>query len=95
MIEVGYHRVGNTELVRREDELVGPALILLEHLVRAYGGLGSLDYTCAYCAHVVSVLLGSVHCLAGISSNKHLLGVHLVLRKVLDFYIVEVAESAV
>ena len=95
MIEVRYHRVGKSEVVRREDELVGPSLILLQHSISANSCLSSLNNTCTYSTHMAALLLCLVDDSASLSTDVHLLRVHLVLGKVLNFDVVEVAQTAV
>ena len=57
MVEVRDHRVGESEVVRREDELVSPAVVFLQHTVGADSGLCSLNDACANGAHAVTSTL--------------------------------------
>lgn len=93
MIEIGYHAVGQTEVVWWEDKLVGPSVILLQHSVCAYGGLRCLDNARSDGADMMAFLLCRVHDRASLGTYRHLLGVHLVLRQVLYLYAMEVAEA--
>ena len=95
MIEVRDHRVGKSEVIRWEDELIGPAIVLLQHTVGANGCLRSLHHACTHSTHMVSGTLCVVHQLAAVGIDAHLLRVHLVLCEVLHLYVVEVAQSAV
>ena len=95
MIEVGHHRVGQSELVGREDELIGPTLVLLQQAVSTHSGLCGAGHTGAYDADAVLGEFRGVHNLAGLLRDEHLLGRHLVLREVLDLDGIEAAKSAV
>ena len=95
MVEVRDHRVGESEVVRREDELVSPAVVFLQHTVGSDSGLCSLNDACANGAHTVAGTLRFVDELAAVGVYTHLLRVHLMLCKVLHFDVVEVAQTAV
>ena len=95
MVEIGDHRIGQSELIGREDELIGPSLILLQHAVGTYSGLGGLDDAGAHSTDMVLLELGLVDDAAGLGADEHLLGVHLVLGQVFHLDVVEVAEGTV
>ena len=94
MVEVGYHRVGQAEVVGREDKLVGPSLKLLQQAVCAHSRLSGFDHTCSNAAHMMALALRVVDDLAGFRRDEHLLRVHLVLRQVLYLNLVEIAQTA-
>ena len=94
MIEVGNHRVCQSEVVRREDELIGPAVKLLQHSVSTDGRLCGTQRADADSTHVVALCLGIVGNAAGLSIDNHLLRTHLVLGEILDLDGVETAQAA-
>ena len=61
MVEVGHHGVSQPELVGREDELIGPALVFLQHPVGTHGGLRGAGRAGANDTDAVAVELGLVH----------------------------------
>ena len=94
MIEVGYHRVANAKLIRREDKLIRPSIIFLQQTVGAHSCLCGLGHTGAHQADMMSGSLRGVHQVAAFLTDKHLLGVHLVLRQVFHLNVMEVAQCA-
>ena len=73
MIEVGYHTVCQTEVVWREDELVGPSIKLLQHTVCAHGSLRCLDDTGTDGANMMTIVLGGIDQVAALLVDDHLL----------------------
>ena len=73
VVEVGDHRVGESEVVGREDKLVGPSVVLLQQSVGAHGGLGGFDHAGAHGADMVAGSLGRVDSVAGLAGDNHLL----------------------
>ena len=93
MIEVGHHAIGQSELIRREDKLIGPSVKLLHHSICTHRSLCSLDHTCTDGTNMMTGTLGVVDQFASLLADMHLLGVHLVLGKVFHLDFMEVAQS--
>ena len=91
MVEIGNHTVGHTEIVGREDELVGPSVIFLQQSVGTYGGLRGTGRADANGTDVMSAALGFVDNVAGLSVDDHLLRAHLVLGQVFHLNALEIA----
>ena len=72
MIEVGHKGIGHTEIVRREDELISPALELLQQSVGTHGTLCGTGCTDTYGTHTVTSLLRAVHDVTGLLVDEHL-----------------------
>ena len=60
MVEVGNHGVSQSEVIRWEDELVGPSVELLQHSVGTYRSLCGTHGADAHCTDVVTLFLGLV-----------------------------------
>ena len=73
MIEVGNQGIAHAKLIRGEDELVGPALELLQLAIGTNGRLCGTGSAHTYTAHTMTFLLRFVHDLAGFLAYKHLL----------------------
>ena len=93
MVEVGYQGVRHTELVRREYELIGPSLKLLQQAVGTHGTLRSTGGAHADAADTMTSLLRAVHDVASLLMHEHLFRRHLVLRQILHLDRVEVTKS--
>lgn len=94
-VEVRDHGVGHREVVGVEDELVGPPLHGLDHAVGRDGRLERAHHRRADGDHLVAAALGVVDRLGRLLRDEELLGVHLVLREVLDVDRAEVAQTHV
>ena len=93
-MEVGYHHVGDGEVVRRVDELVCPAVVGAELAGNGHGALEG-----AHCGGTdgTDVLAVGFCCLDGIHdivAQVHLLGVGAMFREVFDLDILEFAPTA-
>ena len=94
-VEVGDHAVRDVEVVRREDELVGPPVVGLQVVLRAHARFHGAHGGGAHGADALAGVLGAVHHVAGLALDDHLLGVHLVLGEVLDLHRAEGAQAHV
>ena len=94
MIEVGNQGIGQTEVVGREDELVGPSVVLLQQTVGTHSRLGCPQRADAYGTDMARGCLGIVDNTAGLRFNLHLLRAHLVLRQVFYLNGVKATQSA-
>ena len=81
-MEVGNHRVGQVEVVGREDELVCPSLVFLQVVVGTDGGFHCALHCGSNGHHLVAFGVRSVHLVAAVLVDEHLFGVHFVLREV-------------
>ena len=95
MIEIDHHAVGQSKVIRREDEPVGPAVKLLQHAIGTHSGLSGTQRRHTDGTDMMSGSLRLVDRHAGLGRDDHLLGTHLMLRQVLDLDTVETAQSAV
>ena len=89
----GYHRIGHRKVIRREDELIRPAFILLQMAVCADGALYRTHHRSTCGTHLPVQILGTVYNLYGFFRNNHLLGIRLMLGKVLYIDVAEVAQT--
>ena len=83
-MEVGDHRVGDGELVGDEDELVRPAVKLLEVPVRTDGRLDGAHDGGADGADAMVGVDGRIDGVDRLATDDHLLGVDLVFGEILD-----------
>ena len=92
-MKVRYERVGDAEVVGREDELVGP------HICRPYlagGGdvrLQGPEHRDSYGANLVAGAFGAVDLLCRLLRDDHPFAVHTVLREVLHVHTAEVPDA--
>ena len=74
MVEVCHEGIGKAELIRREHELIGPSLVLLQESVGTHSRLRSTGGADTYAADTTTCLLGLIDQLAGFARHEHLLG---------------------
>ena len=73
MIEVGYGTVCKTEIVWREDELVGPSVECLHHTVGSDSRFSCLHHAGTDSADAMAGKLGLVNQIACLLTDYHLL----------------------
>ena len=94
-VEIGDRRVRDDVFIRREDELVGPAVEGIDLPVGGDIGLDSAHDGNADCEYLVAGAVGAVDIGCGLLGNNQPFGVHPVLREVLDVDAAEVADTHV
>ena len=92
-MEVGDEGVGHRELIRREDELVGPAVEGADLFLGRDVGLEGAGHRHADGEDLVAARLGAVDRGGGLLGDRELLGVHLVLGEVFHVHVVEMGVA--
>ena len=92
-MEVGDHAVSHREGVRREDELVGPAVERLDFTINRLGGLQGFHGGGADGKHIVVPLVSRIDQVAAFLVHIHLFRVTLMFGEVLHFDVAEVAHA--
>ena len=93
MVEVGDHHVGDGEVVRREDEFVGPAVVGTDFAGDGDGALDGAHGGGADNTDFVAIVLCIHDGVASLRRDVHLFGIHAMLGKVFDFDVLKVANA--
>src|SRR5665647_1873410 len=94
-MKVGYHTVGNTEIIRRENEFVGPALKRFKHAIGRDRSLKCPHHGSTNGTDTMLLFFGSIDNIYRFLFDPDLFRVHLVFGQILHINTSEVSEANV
>ena len=90
-MEVGDHAGSHTEIVRRENELIGPSFEFFQMSVGTYCRFNRTHHGSSDSTDLATVVLTLVHNTHNISVHDHLFGIHLMLCQIFHVDFTEVS----
>ena len=94
-MEVGNQVGGHSEIIRRENEAVGPPVVCLHMAAHAFGCYNGTEHRCSHSHNSVILVAGMIHSLDKFWRGNHLFRIHAMFGKVFHINLAESSQPAV